>query len=112
MSLKFTVARRHFHPSSTSLQQNLRAERAFARLPEKCFRFVSSEIELERELNQPRVVYRIVNDAKGGLSIDVLLAAASRTAHIELRMIEQVEELRAELQIHSFPERKREILDD
>src|SRR5690242_13772298 len=76
-------------------KQKLRAERAMPVCP-SVYPFVSSESQLQRELNQTRVVDGIVNDAEGGGSIDILLAAAARAAHVELRMVEEVEELRPE----------------
>src|SRR6266567_7269531 len=70
------------------------------------------ESQLQSELDQSRVIDCVVDDSESTRSIDVLLATAPRSAHIELRVIEQVEELRPELQSHPFPERQREVLDD
>ena len=60
-------------------------------------RFLGSEVELKSELNQARVIHRVVDDSESTRSIDVLLAAASRASHIELGVVEQIEELSPEL---------------
>src|SRR5690348_13970023 len=91
-----------------------RADRIEPICPKICRPFFSSylEPELQSELNQARVVHSIVDDPKRRRSVNVLLSAAARTSHIELRMVEEVEEFRSELEVHAFPERKREVLDD
>ena len=70
------------------------------------------EPQFQGELNQARIVHGIVDDPECARSIDVLLAAASGATHVELRMVEQVEELGPELQVHAFVEGQREVLND
>src|SRR5258708_5166741 len=73
---------------------------------------LSLEPQLQRKLNQSRVIHRVVDDAEGRRSIDVLLSAAARASEIELRMVEQVGELSPELKTGALAEREREIFND
>src|SRR6266404_7448581 len=65
---------------------------------------VTLESELQPELNEARVVHRVVYLTKAKCP-DVVDRQA------ELRVVEQVEELRPEVQVHILP-RQRELLDD
>src|SRR5882762_7603888 len=66
------------------------------------------ELQLERELHYARLCgapHRSVDDSKSGGRGNVLLEAeAPVPAQIEVRMVEQVEELSPELQAHAFAE--------
>ena len=65
---------------------------------------VTLESELQPELNEARVVHRVVYLTKSRCP-DIVDRQA------ELRVVEQVEELRPEVQAHILP-RQRELLDD
>src|ERR1700685_1675648 len=68
-----------------------------------------SERQLEAELNQARIIHGVIHHGERRRNIEVrtLCVAARRS---ELRMIEQVEDLSAEIQPHSFAWHK--VLDD
>src|ERR1035438_8402321 len=64
--------------------------------------------QFESELNHPRIVHRVINHGKRGrIEVRTGPDTAGRT---ELRMVEQVEELRPKIQPHSFPRNK--VLND
>jgi len=69
------------------------------------------ELKLERELNQARVVHGVVDHSETGGRVYVHFSGACGTCQVVLRMIEEIEKLRPELQIHPLPERQRNVLD-
>src|SRR5207245_6663597 len=83
----------------------------FPGLPSTC-RHTRLEPQLQGELNQAGIVYGVVDHAEATGSIDILLATASRAAHVELGLIEQVEALGAELQVGALAESQRDFLTD
>src|SRR5215831_1232480 len=90
--------------------QKFRAERDWPVCPETWTGFARSEPQLQGELNQARIVHRVVDDPEGAESIDILLPGASSASQVELRMVEEVEKFGTELQVHAFPERNRKVL--
>ena len=70
------------------------------------------ELQLQSELHHARIVDGAVHQSKAALCVDVLHAAIRTIPRQpELGVIEQVEELGAELQTHALPEGKHEVLD-
>src|SRR5215469_5521437 len=90
--------------------QKFRAERDLPVCPEIWTGFARSEPQFQGELNQARVVHRVVDDPEGAGSIDILLPGAPGASQVELRMVEEIEKFGTELQVHAFPERNREVL--
>src|ERR1700728_13743 len=66
----------------------------------------------EGKLNQPRVIDGVIDDPKARWRVYVLLSTIAQAPHKKLRMVEQIEELSAELHTHSFAEREGKVLDD
>src|SRR5512135_554196 len=66
------------------------------------------EHQLEGKLDHARVVYRLIDHGKSS-RLAYILHPAPAAAQEELRMIEDIEELRSEVQVHPFAE--REMLD-
>jgi len=71
-----------------------------------------SEVQPQGKLNQPRIVHLLVEHAEGRWSIDVLQSDAAKASEKELGMVEQIEEFRAELQLHGLTEREWEVFND
>jgi hypothetical protein len=59
----------------------------------------------EGKLNQPRVIDGVIDDPKARWRVYVLLSTIAQAPHKKLRMVEQIEELSAELHTHSLAER-------
>jgi hypothetical protein len=62
------------------------------------------EPQLEAKLNHARVVHCLTHNTETRLRFDVLHVSGAGSGQEELRMIEQIEKLCAELQIHPFAE--------
>src|SRR5580704_18478105 len=62
------------------------------------------EIKPQSKLNQPWIIYRIVDHSETGGGIDVLLSGVGETVQEELGVIKQIKELSPELQTDAFAE--------
>ena len=67
------------------------------------------EIQPESKLNQPGIVQGLIDYTKTGRSAYILHSSVADAAHIELRVIEQIEKLRAKLQLHALAEGQWEV---
>ena len=72
------------------------------------------EPQLKGKLDRARVVCRLINGladyAETAGRVDVLLSRTRETRQEEVRVVKQIEELRAEIQSHVLP-RERKMLD-
>ena len=81
---------------SGALLENAEADWLVPICPRKKFNS-ALEIKPQGKLDQSRVIYRVINHAEAGGSVDVLLPRATEPLKEELRVVEQVEKLSAEL---------------
>ena len=80
--------------------ENLEAEPHGRSLPYAETGVTALEIKPQGKLNQTRIVQLLIDDSESARRIDVLKTQKADSPHKELRVIEQVKELGAELQIH------------
>ena len=70
------------------------------------------EIQPESKLNVARVIHCLIDHSETRWRINVLLARVAETGQEVLWVVEEIEELRPELQIHPLMEGQWEVLDD
>src|ERR1700722_396418 len=70
------------------------------------------ENNFQSQLDESRIVQRTVDHSKTRRAVHVLHGSGAGARQVEVGMVKQVEELRAELHVSSFPEREREVLDN
>src|SRR5579884_39109 len=71
----------------------------------------SSEGQLQGKLHESGIVHSLVDHPEGRWGVYVLLARSGNSRHEELRVIEEVEEFSAELEVGSLTEAEREFFD-